>query len=139
SVGQRRQAVTPPPAAFPRFVHRPLENLWAISGYWIPPPRGDRWGAQRPGFSTQLPSGRGVTPPTLRHTMMGRGRPRTLPRPGMGQGPHAPEEGGVGAPPGAAKPPETMRSGRSPLRPLAAGEPAGQPPGAPGEAGAPVR
>jgi hypothetical protein len=37
---------------------------------------------------------------------------RRSPRPGMGQGPHALEEPGVGAPGGAAKPPEEGCSGR---------------------------
>ena len=37
-------------------------------------------------------------------------------RPDMGPGPHAPEEDGVGAPSGAAKPPEQGRSGRQPAR-----------------------
>src|SRR5438552_2255570 len=48
-------------------------------------------------------------------------RPTASPggRPGMGLGPHAPEEGGVGPPPGAAKPPETSDRRRQPAVALA--------------------
>ena len=45
-------------------------------------------------------------------TQMGQTETETT-RPGMGQGPHAPEEGGVGAPPGAAEPQtETEQEGK---------------------------